>query len=108
MSNARMATINWTDGMAEKSAPTSRWIAFPRGLHAAVLGAIAAWWALWDVQRHSALVSKLAVRDFLLSFDLLKFGIFLKLNPNPRPPEASLVFDQKLSTTVQSIGALPP
>ena len=32
---------------------TSRWIAFRRVLNVVILGAIAAWWALWGVQGHS-------------------------------------------------------
>ena len=39
--------------MADKSATIARWIAFRRALHIGILGAIAAWWPLWDVRRHS-------------------------------------------------------
>jgi Zn-dependent protease with chaperone function len=34
-------------------AATSRWIAFRRGLHVVILGATAAWWALFGIQGHS-------------------------------------------------------
>jgi Zn-dependent protease with chaperone function len=40
--------------MSEESAGTSKWIAFRRGLHVAILAATAAWWALWGVQGYSA------------------------------------------------------
>lgn len=39
--------------MAEKSATAAKWIAFRRGLHIGILGAIAVWWPLWDVRGHS-------------------------------------------------------
>src|SRR5205807_5369561 len=48
--------------MDDKSARTSRWITFRRGLHIVVLGAIGAWWALFDSHRYSELVPKVALR----------------------------------------------
>src|SRR5438270_12762890 len=57
-----MAAGGLSDRMADESATASRWIAFRRGLHVMMLGAIAAWWALWDFHRHSVLLPKLALR----------------------------------------------
>ena len=62
--------------MADESATTSRWIAFRRGLHVAMLGAIAAWWALWDIQNHSVLIPKLADRFGLSDPVFLKRFLF--------------------------------
>lgn len=41
---------------------TSKWIAYRRWLHIVQLAAVAAWWALWDFQTVSALISRLALR----------------------------------------------
>jgi Zn-dependent protease with chaperone function len=48
--------------MLDESPTTSRWIALRRGLHVAMLVNVAAWWALWDIQSHSVLIPKLALR----------------------------------------------
>ena len=77
--STRMATGNWTDGMADEPSTTSRWIAFRRGLHVATLGAIAAWWSLWDLQRHSVLIAKLAVRFAWSDSALLERLLFFAL-----------------------------
>lgn len=40
----------------------SRWIACRRWIHVVLLGTVAAWWALWDFQRGSALIPNLEPR----------------------------------------------
>ena len=46
---------------AEDSERTSRWIACRRWIHIILLGVVAAWWALWDFQRGSALIPRLTL-----------------------------------------------
>jgi Zn-dependent protease with chaperone function len=41
---------------------TSKWIAYRRWLHIVQLAAVAAWWALWDLQTVSALIPRLTLR----------------------------------------------
>lgn len=39
--------------MSDEAAGSSKWIAFRRALHVAILGATAAWWGLWGIQTYS-------------------------------------------------------
>ncbi len=65
--------------MADEPSTISRRIAFRRGLQVATLGAIAAWWSLWDLQRHSVLIAKLAVRFAWSDSALLERLLFFAL-----------------------------
>jgi Zn-dependent protease with chaperone function len=44
----------------DESGRTARWITYRRWNHIVVLGTVAAWWGLWDLQRQSALIPTLA------------------------------------------------
>lgn len=61
---------------ADESERMSRWIACRRWMHVILLCTVATWWALWDFQRASALIPRLAFRLSWIDQTLVKLLLF--------------------------------